>query len=168
MLMRLSPWKCVGQACKRGMGKEASSLRSDNPYKFPAAVRLARELQPKLLIYSNSLDAGRELTHSLKIPFVYEKNSMQKRLKILEEHNRIITSKIFDEGMDIPGLRSIIEYDFLYGSRRQEAQRAFRLCHSAFEGIEHHILMTPEEFKAYGRRLWGLYQRGIEIKFKKT
>jgi DNA excision repair protein ERCC-3 len=135
------------------------------PYKISTAYKLAETLKPKLIIYSDTISLGEDLSRRLKIPFVHGKHTMKKRLEILKEHDRIVASRIFDEGMDIPQLRSVIEVDYLGGSRRQEAQRAFRLCHSAYEGIEHHLLMTPEEYEAYGKRLWGVYQRGLEIKF---
>ena len=89
---------------------------------------------------------------------------MKKRLEMVEKHPKLIVSRVFDEGVSLPDLRAVIEYDFLGGSRRQEAQRAGRLLHSVYEGTEYHIIMTPEELEKYGKRLQSLYARDFEIK----
>jgi hypothetical protein len=39
--------------------------------------------------------------------------------------------------------------------------------HSAWSGIEYHILMSPDEFEAYKKRLYGLYAKGFDIKLLK-
>jgi len=86
---------------------------------------------------------------------------------MLLKYDKLICSRIFDEGISLPDLRSVIEYDFLGKSRRQELQRATRLCHSRYTGLQYHILMSPVEFEKYKRRLYALYSRGFDIKVEK-
>jgi superfamily II DNA or RNA helicase len=70
-----------------------------------------------------------------------------------------------DEGISLPEIQRVIEYDYLFGSRRQEAQRAGRLFH-AVEAGEHIILMTLDEYRKYKKRLYSLTEKGIEIKIE--
>lgn len=75
---------------------------------------------------------------------------------------RFICSRIFDEGMDMPDVKNIIELDF-FGGSRQQLQRVGRLMHSLIDGVEYHLLMSPEELKKYERRLYGLYSRQFKV-----
>ena len=68
-----------------------------------------------------------------------------------------------DEGISISDNDTIIEVDFLYGSRMQQSQRSGRLLHSQKEATNHYILMTEEELTRYGKRLLALYERGYRV-----
>ena len=61
----------------------------------------------------------------------------------------------------------MIELDFLYGSRRQELERTGRLMHSIWSDVEYYMSMSPDEFEAYSKRLYGLYAKGFDIKLLK-
>ena len=47
--------------------------------------------------------------------------------------------------MDLPGIKNIIELDFLGGSRRQQLQRVGRLMHSITDGAQYYLIMSPIE-----------------------
>jgi len=132
-------------------------------YKLAVCKRLAEELPPRLLIYCDRIDLGRELSGELNIPFLHGAHSAKTREKLLQTHDKLACSRIFDEGIDLPDLRSMIEYDFMGGSRRQESQRAGRLMHCLSDGATYHILMHPDEYEKYGKRLQALYARGFDI-----
>ncbi len=46
-----------------------------------------------------------------------------------------------------PGIKNIIELDFLGGSRRQQLQRVGRLMHSITDGAQYYLIMSPIECK---------------------
>ena len=137
------------------------------PFKWTVLQELMVQMKGRTLIYCDTIELGKEASKLLGVPFVYGAHSMKKRLKMVETHERLICSRIFDEGLDLPDLAGMIELDFLYGSRRQELQRTGRLMHSAWSGAEYHILMSPDEFEAYRKRLFGLYAKGFDIKLLK-
>jgi len=82
----------------------------------------------------------------------------------LDNNGYVVLSRVGDEGVSLPAIQRIIEYDFLFGSRRQEVQRVGRLFH-ATEAGEHYILMTQDELARYKKRLYSLVEKGIEIKW---
>jgi hypothetical protein len=57
----------------------------------------------------------------------------------------------------------VIEVDFLYGSRRQEAQRMGRLFHGKEPG-DHIVLMTEAEIQSYEKRFYSAYEKGFHVK----
>lgn len=132
--------------------------------KFWVLKRLVEKSHGRLLVYCDSIRLGRELSRALNIPYVYGEYSTAKRLEMVEKHEKLIVSRVFDEGVDIPDLKTIVEYDFQWGSRRQEAQRCGRILHSVYTGTEYHIVMTPEELEKYGRRLQSLYARDFDVR----
>lgn len=134
------------------------------PFKWAVLQELLARMKGRTLIYCDAIQLGKEASKLLGIPFVYGKHSMKHRLKMIDTNERLICSRIFDEGLDLPDLTGMIELDFLYGSRRQEMQRTGRLMHSAWSGTQYHILMSPTEFENYRKRLFGLYAKGFDIK----
>lgn len=118
----------------------------------------------KILIYCDSIPLGNKMARELNIPFVYGQTT--NRLEILESKRVVMASRVADEGISLPELDTVIEYDFLYGSRRQEVQRAGRLMHGEGDG-EHIIMMTEEELSKYEKRLYGLEEQGFRIRFER-
>jgi superfamily II DNA or RNA helicase len=86
----------------------------------------------------------------------------KKRLTSITRSPLVIVSRVGDEGVSLQQLQQVIEFDFLFGSRRQELQRLGRLFHSNFTG-DHIILMTEEEYGQYKKRLYSIYEKGIDI-----
>jgi DNA excision repair protein ERCC-3 len=123
-----------------------------------------------VIVYCDYIDEGRQVAAFLEnalridIPFVYGETSLKDRYELLEKHRVIVATRVFDEGMDIPDLVASVEYSFLFGSRRQELQRAGRLMHSLWKGVRHYVIMTPEEYESYRKRFLPLIGRGISVR----
>lgn len=119
------------------------------------------EVRGKTMIFSDSITYGKRISNKYGIPFVY--GETRKRLDVIRKNPVTVVSRVGDEGIDITDLNTIIEFSFLYGSRRQQAQRTGRLLHSRFKG-KHYILMTKEEFQKYKKRLYSLYEKGFQVR----
>jgi DNA excision repair protein ERCC-3 len=119
------------------------------------------------LVYCDSLHKGKELASRFKGEFIYSET--KKRLnaidKALDEIGFVILSRVGDEGISLPTIQRVIEFDFLFGSRRQESQRVGRLFHATEQG-EHYILMTADEFQNYKKRLYSLMEKGLELEME--
>jgi DNA excision repair protein ERCC-3 len=120
------------------------------------------------LIYCDSIQKGKYLAKRFNLSFIFSETRRRIEMisKELDEKGCVILSRVGDEGISLPEIQRVIEYDFLFGSRRQEMQRIGRLFHAVSEG-EHYILMTYDEFENYKKRLYSLLEKGIEIEFIK-
>jgi DNA excision repair protein ERCC-3 len=114
----------------------------------------------KTVVFCDSLDFGHNLAKKFGLQFIYGETT--NRIEKIEENEKIIISRVGDEGISLPELDTVIEVDFLYGSRRQELQRVGRLLHAKNIG-QHIILMTMDEFNKYHKRLLSLYEKGFKI-----
>lgn len=114
----------------------------------------------KTLIFCDSIDFGKKLSTKFSVPHIYGETG--KRMEILKESLVSVVSRVGDEGISLPDIRRVIEVDFLFGSRRQEAQRMGRLFHGRDPG-EHIILMTDEELSKYEKRLYAIFEKGWRI-----
>lgn len=155
---------------KRGIVKKPTAtviLVSKLEDKYKELQRLM-EKKSVSLIYCDKLEHGKEISKKFKLDFIFSKT--KKRLEAindsLEKNGAVVVSRVGDEGMDLPEIQRVIEFSFLFGSRRQEAQRIGRLFHAFAEG-EHFVLMTYEEYQKYQKRLYSLYEHGIEITWVK-
>ena len=115
----------------------------------------------KTVIFCDSIELGKRIAKKYDLTFVYGETT--RRLEKIRESETVIVSRVGDEGLSLPEIDTIIEIDFLYGSRMQESQRSGRLLHSKKEATNHYILMTEEELEKYGKRLLALYERGYRI-----
>ena len=115
----------------------------------------------KTIIFSDSLDLGERIAKEYGMEFVY--GQTRNRLELIRGNERVVVSRVGDEGISIPEIDTVIEIDFLYGSRMQESQRLGRLLHSESEITNHHIIMTEEELEKYGKRLYAIYERGFKV-----
>jgi hypothetical protein len=61
----------------------------------------------------------------------------------------------------VKDLEHVIEVDFQFGGRQEQTQRTGRLMHSVANDKIHDILMTKEELERYGKRLYGLFEKGF-------
>lgn len=115
----------------------------------------------RTLVFCDSIEMGEDLARYFGIPFV--NGSTRDRLDVVRNAKQVVVSRVLDEGISLPDLERTIEYDFLYGSRRQEGQRMGRLMHADERG-EHVVLMTTEEKERYGKRLLAIEEKGIRIR----
>ena len=122
--------------------------------------KLVEEAKGKLIIFSDSLKLGKEIASNLGVPFV--NGESKNRLQTISQNKTTVISRVGDEGLDITNLETVIEIDFLFGSRRQELQRFGRLLHSRYRG-KYVIIMTKEEYVNYRKRLLSLFEKGFEV-----
>lgn len=112
------------------------------------------------LVFCDSIARGAQLAGRLKCPHVHGKTD--RRLETLEKARVAVVSRVGDEGVSLPGLRKVVEVDFLGSSRRQEGQRVGRLMHADKPG-EHVVLMTQEEFTKFEGRFLALEEKGFKV-----
>jgi superfamily II DNA or RNA helicase len=124
---------------------------------------MLQRLKGNTIVFCDTISLGQEAARLTGLPFLYGEHSLSKRIEAMHKYHRFICSRIFDEGIDIPNIKNIIEIDFLGGSRRQQLQRVGRLMHSLIEGAEYHLIMSPDELQKYEKRLYGLYSRQFNV-----
>ena len=129
--------------------------------KAEKAVALVQK-DKKTMIFSDNLALGQSVAKKLKLPFVYGETT--NRLRAINDNQICVVSRVGDLGISVKDLNHVIEVDFLSGSRQQELQRAGRLLHSESEDTRHDIIMTQQELDLHQKRLWGLQEKGFEIK----
>lgn len=121
----------------------------------------------KTMIFSDSLDLGNAVAQKYGLEWIH--GATRRRIETIRQNERIVISRVGDEGLSIPELDTIIEIDFLGGSRMQALQRIGRLAHRAIqpdaEPAVHHILMTEEELEKYGKRLLAYYDKGYKVDY---
>ena len=103
------------------------------------------------------------LAKKLGIPFVHGKT--KNKLQYLKDHDRLIGSRVFDEGMSFD-ITMTVEVKWLFGSRSQELQRVTRTLHNSINrGVPgtHHIIFTGSEYDHDHKRLFSLYDRGFKM-----
>jgi len=111
----------------------------------------------KYVIFCDAIDTGTELADELGVPFIHGETPKDDRMNLFREHPVVVSSRVGDEGVSLPDLNGVIEFDFHGESRRQEAQRYGRLMRGD-EGHEreHILMMTDKEHEEYGKRLLAL------------
>lgn len=132
--------------------------------KVRVVERLLKEPM-RTLVFCDGIELGKRLSQRLGVEFIYSET--RKRLELLRRADVVVVSRVGDEGISLGTLKRVIEFDFLFGSRRQELQRFGRLFHSVFTG-KHYILMTEFEFERYKKRLYSIYERGFAIDFHRS
>ena len=139
-------------------------VETDLSAKFIRCDELLKEGR-KTIIFCDSKILGASLAKRYKIPFVSGDTKQGDRLRILRENQWTIISRIGDLGISLKDLDTIIEFDFLYGSRNQETQRVGRLFHSHEKG-SYHALATVAEYLKYRKRFLEVYSKGIHIDWR--
>lgn len=114
----------------------------------------------KTIVFCDRINLGKQLANRYNVHFVH--GQTKKRLARIAHAPLVILSRVGDEGVSLQQLQQVIEFDFLFGSRRQELQRLGRLFHSNFSG-DHLIMMTEMEYDKYKKRLYSIYEKGIDI-----
>lgn len=116
----------------------------------------------KTLIYSFGISEGKKLSNFLEIPFVYGNTPIRERKEIIESSQNVIVSSVGKEGISVSNIERTMTFDFHFGSRQEETQFFGRLLHGDKEGV-HYIFMTDEEIEKYGKRLYGIEEKGFKI-----
>jgi DNA excision repair protein ERCC-3 len=121
----------------------------------------------KTLIYCFSLDIGRSLAKEFEVPFVHGSTPVKDRLQIIKSSQTTIISSAGKEGLSIQDIERTISYNFLFGSRQEETQFFGRLLHGESEG-RHIIMMTDDEYEKYGKRIYGIQEKGFKIRVSRV
>ena len=116
----------------------------------------------KTLIYCFSVKEGKSLSREFSIPFVYGDTPVKERLEIVKNSHQTIVSSAMGEGISVRDIQRTVTYNFLFGSRQEETQFFGRLLHGVEKG-SHVILMTDDEYERYGKRLYGIQEKGFKI-----
>jgi len=134
-------------------------------YKLSILDQLLQRDLGKTIIFCDSLDLGDSIAKKYGLEWVH--GGSTNRIETIQRNERVVVSRVGDEGISIPEIDTIIEIDFLGGSRAQALQRAGRLQHRVIEAEEepavHHILMTAEEVEKYGKRVLAYYDKGFKV-----
>jgi DNA excision repair protein ERCC-3 len=117
----------------------------------------------KTLIFVELIASGEKISKHFGLPFVY--GNTKDRLEIINKNLVTVVSRVGDEGISIKDLERTIEVEFLGSSRRQEAQRAYRLLHSVKPEISHTVIMTVQELDQFGRRFLALEEKGFQVEY---
>nr|WP_247010500.1 DEAD/DEAH box helicase family protein [Halorientalis litorea] len=151
-------------------GHERRQLAATNPAKVEEVEHLlAQHSDKKALVFADYLDQGRALSAALDVPFVSGETPHSQRERFLDEfrhgaRDRLVVSRIGDEGIDLPDAEVAIVASGLGGSRRQGAQRAGRTMRPEGRSLVY-VLATrgsnEEDFAQ--RRLRHLSSKGVRV-----
>lgn len=117
----------------------------------------------KTLVFVELIASGERIKKQFNLPFVY--GDTKDRLDVISKNVITVVSRVGDEGISIKDLERTIEVEFLGGSRRQEAQRAYRLLHSVKPEISHTVIMTVRELDQFGKRFLALEEKGFQVEY---
>jgi DNA excision repair protein ERCC-3 len=140
-------------------------VAKDNKSKLIILDSLLQRDLGKTLIFCDSLELGEGIGRKHGIPWIY--GATRDRLDKVQRSERVVISRVGDEGISVPELDTVIEVDFLGGSRAQALQRAGRLQHRLMsdgkEPAVHHLIMTEDEVERYGKRVLAYYDKGYRV-----
>jgi DNA excision repair protein ERCC-3 len=117
----------------------------------------------KTLVFVELIASGERIKKQFNLPFVY--GATKDRLEIISKNLVTVVSRVGDEGISIKDLERTVEVEFLGSSRRQEAQRAYRLLHSVKPEISHTVIMTVAELDQFSGRFLALEEKGFQVEY---
>lgn len=150
---------------KLGIIKSPTShvwIVKDMTAKFKQLDVLLKE-EKKTIIFSDSIELGKNIAGRFKIPHIY--GETKARLETIKEAPISVVSRVGDEGVSLPDIERVIEFSWLFGSRRQQLQRFTRLLHGTEQKTEgeHHIIMSLDEYLRDRKRLFSIMDKGFKI-----
>lgn len=122
------------------------------------------QLPGKTLIFCDLKALGHKISQRYDIPFV--SGDTHDRLTVVRANEKVAISRVGDLGISLKDLAQVIEFDFLFGSRVQFAQREGRMHHAKKAG-SYHSIMTAYEYLHYRKRFSGLESKGFAIRILK-
>ncbi len=137
--LRYVPWKSDIDSTEYASveGYERRQVAGTNPAKLDAVRSLLDEhSEAKALVFVEWLEQGEQYAAELDIPFISGETRYAERERLFDEfrrgeQNRLIVSRVGDEGIDLPNAEVAIIASGLGGSRRQGSQRAGRTMRPA-------------------------------------
>lgn len=158
---------------EQASGIKKAIVASKNPAKVPFIEELLEEHKDnKVVIFCDWIDQGEQLSREFDIPFVSGETDFEDREDFFDEfrsgeRNKIIVSRIGDEGLDLPDAEVGIIVSGQGGSRRQATQRAGRVMRP-FGDAQVYIIATKgsneEDFAR--RQVEHLKEKGVPVKIR--
>lgn len=154
-------------------GHERRQLAATNPAKLDEIERLLeRHADEKALLFVDYLDQGEAIAERLDLPFLSGETPHAKRERMLSafrtgEMDRLIVSRVGDEGIDLPEAEVAIIASGLGGSRRQGAQRAGRTMRPAGKAQVYVLATQGTEEEEFARRQT-LHLAGKGVRVRET
>ncbi|HET7324709.1 MAG TPA: DEAD/DEAH box helicase [Halococcus sp.] len=152
-------------------GYERRQAAGTNPAKLDVVRSLLSEhTGAKALIFVEWLEQGREYAESLDIPFISGETRYAERERLFEEfrrdeRDRLLVSRVGDEGIDLPNAEVAIIASGLGGSRRQGAQRAGRTMRPAGNSRVYVLATRGTREEDFARRqLRHLAGKGVRLR----
>jgi DNA excision repair protein ERCC-3 len=129
--------------------------------------QLSALVDPSLatIIFCDYIEPGKMLAARFKTDYFYGtgKENLASIREALASKKLAVVSRIGDEGLSLPEIQRVVEYNWNYGSRMQSMQRFGRLLHSEEAKVDHHIVMTFEEYLHDRKRLYSIMEKGFKI-----
>jgi len=91
----------------------------------------------KTVVFCDGIELGKKIAKEYGLTFVYGQTT--NRLEKIRENEKVIVSRVGDEGISIPNLDTIIEVDFLYGCYDEETEVLTK------EGWKYFSELTPAD-----------------------
>lgn len=149
----------------RVLGKVYHPVNVHIVQNLDAKFILAKQLynpERKTMFFVYLKEIGNKLAEMFELPFI--SGDTKNRLQLIQQSFSFVASKTLEHGLSIKDLEHIIEVDFQFGGRQEQTQRTGRLLHSEAKLKIHDIIMTKDEFERYGKRLYGLFEKGFQPK----
>lgn len=120
----------------------------------------------KTVVYSDHIAPGEAIAKRLDCRFFNggTRDNYTGIMEALATKGLVVVSRIGDEGLSIPELECVIEFDYNHGSRMQSMQRFGRLLHSTEATVVHHVIMPLPEYTGDKKRLYSIYEKGFKVR----
>ncbi|MFC3958323.1 DEAD/DEAH box helicase [Halovivax cerinus] len=170
--IRYVPWdEEAGNAYAAAEGREKYRIAAENAAKVDEVrYLLAAHPDGQALIFVDYLDQGRDLSDALSIPFLSGETPHHERERLLSEfrsgeRQRLLVSRVGDEGLDLPTADLAIIASGLGGSRRQGTQRAGRTMRPAGGALVYVLATRGSREEDFARKqLQHLGRKGVSVR----
>jgi len=156
---------------EQASGIQKNIVAGMNPAKEQILNKLLeKHEQQATVVFCDWLDQGQKIAREFSIPFLSGETEDERREQILQEfrqgkRNKIVVSRIGDEGLDIPRAEIGIVVSGLGGSRRQATQRAGRTMRPTGDAKVYFVATKGSVEEDFVRRQMELMkEKGITIK----
>jgi len=170
--IRVLPWAAAEDRDEYAAaeGHERRRLAASNPAKTREIAAILRAEDAKAIVFVEYIEQGEAIAEALSVPFISGETPHARRERLFErfrsgEIDRIVVSRVGDEGIDLPDAELAIAASGLGGSRRQGAQRAGRTMRPAGKAAMY-VLATrgTREEDFVRKRTKHLAARGVRVR----
>jgi DNA excision repair protein ERCC-3 len=151
-------WRTIMQSLGKSYHVVNVHVVKDMDAKYALAEQLYNPSR-RTLFFVYRLAVGERLASMFGLRFI--SGETKNSLDVVHSSFSFVASKKLEHGLSVKDLEHIIEVDFQFGGRQEQTQRTGRLMHSEADDKIHDIIMTKDELENYGKRLYGLYEKGF-------